>query len=266
MKHIYFIIFIIVFLITSCEQATDYYIGIPQQPEFTENGFVPGLNIFGVLRPDSGDHRNNSFVFVQQVYRALDIPDFYIIKDASVVVYEWTAGVKTDSAVFQLYPPDYNFSDTLYRAPQNFNPVVGRRYEIVCNHSDLPEALGYAYFPPPPVINDVEVIQTENKVRFSVLPDSLIGLIDVYISAEESSGFLDRFVPNDTAALQVQLQIPSELTNPELTIYAYDANLTNYYANSNISLNFNKYRTTISTLNSGFGVFGALNYTRIQLH
>ena len=58
-------------IIYSCEEVADYYLGFNQQPEIIENTFEPGLNLFGILRPDSKQGFNKSFVFVQQLWPAL---------------------------------------------------------------------------------------------------------------------------------------------------------------------------------------------------
>jgi len=50
-----------------------------------------------------------------------------------------------------------------------------------------------------------------------------------------------------------------------VNIYSYDNKLATYYANSNTALNFNKYRTTFSTLDSGFGVFGSMNVSGFRI-
>lgn len=267
MKHYFFHIFALTVIIAnySCESVTDYYIGIPQQPELTEDTFEEGLNIFGVLRPDFKADNNKSFVFIQEVYRALSNSDFVLIKDVDVKLYELENNTIIDTVNFPLVPPDSLFSDTLYRTQEYFVPKEGTTYRMVCIHNELPMAVGEASFPPPPELIEGSLIQSNRSVSFNLQPDPLIKLVDVYYNSDDGGAILNRYVVNDSVATKVSVQLPAGLKNSVLNIYAYDANLANYYANSNTSLNFNKYRTTISTLESGFGVFGAINFTKVSL-
>jgi hypothetical protein len=254
------------FALQSCEKVTDYYLGIPQQPEFTDETFVEGMNIFGLIRPDSRGEFNKSFVFIQQVYRALNESDFELIRDAEVRLYILEEGVVIDTVDFPLVPSDSLFSDTLYRSLEYFKPEIGMTYRLICEHQKLPVAIGETIFPPPPGLIDGSLSVSANRVQLSLSSDTRIKMVDVYYTSDEGGGFLGRFVPQDSTPMNISVQLPADLTEPDLIIYGYDGNFADYYANSNISLNFNKYRTTISTLESGFGVFGALNFLKVDLY
>ncbi len=253
------------FLIPGCEKVTDYYLGIPQQPEFEENTFEEGLNILAIIRPDTTGPYNRSFAYLQEISHALGEQDFSLVKGVEVTLVDHTDPDSPDSLIFPLVPADEFFRDTLYRPTETFTPVPGTRYSILCRHPELPAAVGSAVFPPPPVIREGSLVYASQMVHLEVEPDPLIKLIDLYYSSDQHSGMLGRFVPNDSVPLLIEAVLPADITHTKLTLYAYDANLANYYANSNISLNFNKYRTTISTLESGFGVFGGLNFTFVNI-
>lgn len=260
------LISVLILLNTSCEKVTDYYLGFPLQPDFTENTFEEGMNIFGILRPDTHADFNKSFVYVQQNWPVLEFNDssFTIIKYADIRLIEYENDVAVDTFHFPLLPPDTLFSDTLYRPAETFIPVPGNTYRLLCTHDNLPLATGETLFPDEPRIMPGSLSVSDKKIQFAVAPDAGIKMLDIYISSDESSGFAGRYVTNDTASTNIILTTTGT-GGVKIYIYGYDANLSTYYANSNTSLNFNKYRTTFSTLEEGFGVFGSLNLTELTV-
>lgn len=256
-----------ILLLNSCEKATDFYLGFPWQPEILENTFVDGLNIFGLLQPDDSDGSNKSFVYVQRNWPALEYTDesFTIIKNVDVRIIQKQNNAVLDTIYCPLLPSDSLFKDTLYRPDQVFSPIPGYTYQIICDHEDVPTALGETRFPHKPQLIDNSPIISEGRIEFEVAPDEGISMLDIYFSNEKFTGIVGRYVTNDTASSKIYFPIQGSGSS-NIDIYGYDANLAAYYANSNTSLNFNKYRTTFSTLEAGFGVFGSLNSIQIQVH
>jgi hypothetical protein len=75
MKHCIILMIVLINLLASCKEVADFYLGIPMQPKFEKNSYVPGLNIFGILRPDSTGSYNNSFIEIQKVMPAVSKND-----------------------------------------------------------------------------------------------------------------------------------------------------------------------------------------------
>lgn len=248
-----------------CESVTDYYIGIPQQPEFKENNFEEGMNVFGLLRPDNKNGFNSSFVFVQQNWPVLENKSYFIIQGVQVLIRKIEGGVPGGSIIFPLIPSDTLFRDTLYRPEEEFVPEVGEKYQLFCTHPDFPDLTGETTIPSPPQISPNSWSLEGNTLKFSVNPDSIIKMIDIYQIDGSKGIYIARYVTNDSIETDVEINLPVAYEGTYLKIFSYDANLASYYGNFNISLNFNKYRTTFSTLESGFGVFGSLNYTLVDL-
>lgn len=263
-KGIWFLFMLLILI--SCEKVTDYYLGFNLQPEFTENTFEEGMNIFGLLRPDHFGDFNKSFVYVQQNWPVLEINDssFTIIKYVDIQLIQIEDEVAEDTISFPLLPPDSSFTDTLYRPSQPFNPVPGNIYRIQCRHESLPTASGETRFPPKPEIVPNSLIAVDGNIEFEVAPHEGIKMLDVYVSSDVYKGITGRYVTNDSVGIKVFLSLPGAKI-ADIVIYGYDANLASYYANSNTSLNFNKFRTTFSTLEEGFGVFGSLNKTDFRI-
>lgn len=252
--------------LSSCDEVLDYYLGIPQQPELTQDPETDEFNIFGVLRPDSVAVYSKSFVFVQRIWPALSFTSFSLIPDATVSL---EVTVSPDSLYyldFPLMPPDDYFNDSLYRPAEPFVPQPGQTYRIICEHPDLNTARGSMVFPPPPAIRNGSYERTGETVHFTLDRDTLIGMYDVYLSGSGTSEFLGRFIPDDQPDLEVALRLPAETgAGYRLKVFSYENNLAVYIGNSNTALNFNKYREGFSTLESGYGVFGGLNFIELDL-
>jgi hypothetical protein len=252
---------LLVFMLASC----DYYLGINQQPDFEDRKIVEGLNIFGLLRPDSIGNYNRSFVFIQQIWPALEYESFAIIQDAEVLIEYLDDDSLMQIILLPLVPADEFFNDTLYRSLESFIPQAGRKYKLTCRKEGFPDAIGTTIIPAEPAVIPGTFNVTNGQVSFSLTGDSLFKMIDIYLVNDNEVTYLSRTVPLENADIEVMLNIPVISEGSMLYIYVYDSNLASYYGNANTSLNFNKYRTTITTLESGFGVFGSLNYLVIPL-
>jgi hypothetical protein len=261
------ILLLVSLFFSSCEKTLDFYLGIYEQPEFTEEGSTEGLNIFGVLRPDFRGEYNQSFVFVQKLWSATDwLEGFEILEEAEIVVYTYSHDRIIDTTRFLLMNPDTHlFSDTLYRPLYQFAPEPGVKYELVCSYPGLETARGYLFFPDKPVIRENSVSIEGSSVKFTVGSDTLIKMIDIYIDDGVSRMMLDRVLLSDSTDTDITAELPADPSGFRILIFGYDANLAVYYGNSNTSLNFNKYRTGFTTLETGYGVFGALNFTEVIL-
>jgi len=255
----FFYCLLIAFMAISCE----YYLGINQQPDFNDTDIPEGLNIFCMMRPDSAGGTNRSFLFVQKLWPVLVWGDFYIIKDVDVVLEHYAEDALTETIGFPLQLPDENYADTLYRPAEKFHPQPGDRYKLICRHADFPDAVGEIFFPSAPRIYDLSV--EGRNVSFSVEGDTLIKMLEVYLVAPGISVMLSRIATEEDLDTEISLELPADPAGMQLHVFSYDRKMAVYLGNSNTSLNFNKYRTVTTTLDSGYGVFGALNYTVTEL-
>ena len=256
---------ILLIVLGSCDELVDYYIGMNQQPDFTREADTDEFNIFAILRPDSLQGYNKSFVFVQRIWPALQFESFSILPGAGIVVEQIRDNDSSIFTEFPLRPPDSLFYDSLYRPIVPFNPQPGEQFRIRCEHPDLNPAVGELVFPSKPAIVNNEIRIENPTIRFSLEADTLIEMYDIYLSYQGSSHLVWRGVQEegeDTYVEIVQEVIPP---GAKLKIYSYESRLASYVGNSNISLNFNKYREGFTTLESGYGVFGALNFVEVEI-
>ena len=261
-KQIYIVSLGLALLLFSCE----YYIGLNQQPKFVNKHTEEGLNVFGLLRPDSTEGFNKSFVYVNRVFPALELEGYDILKPAFVKIDKIVQDSLTESVVFSLLPSQTVRTDTVYRPATYFSPEAGERYRLTCKYEGMPDAIGETIIPSKPQIDPETIIIDRKMISFSLLPDSLTGMVDIYQIADNDNHLLvSRLVTFPDRKTDVEIILPFDHSGTRLMICAYDQNMAAYIGNSNISLNFNKYRTTISTLISGFGVFGSMNFYEMEL-
>ncbi|HHU99155.1 MAG TPA: hypothetical protein PLB07_06970 [Bacteroidales bacterium] len=261
-KQIYIVSLGLALLLFSCE----YYIGLNQQPKFVNKHTEEGLNVFGLLRPDSTEGFNKSFVYVNRVFPALELEGYDILKPVFVKIDKIVQDSLTESVVFSLLPSQTVRTDTVYRPATYFSPGAGERYRLTCKYEGMPDAIGETIIPSKPQIDPETIIIDRKMISFSLLPDSLTGMVDIYQIADNDNHLLvSRLVTFPDRKTDVEIILPFDHSGTRLMICAYDQNMAAYIGNSNISLNFNKFRTTISTLMSGFGVFGSMNFYEMEL-
>ncbi|MDI9533874.1 MAG: hypothetical protein QM238_09490, partial [Bacteroidota bacterium] len=220
----------------------------------------------GLLRPDSTEGFNKSFVYVNRVFPALELEGYDILKPAFVKIDKIVQDSLTESVVFSLLPSQTVRTDTVYRPATYFSPGAGERYRLTCKYEGMPDAIGETIIPSKPQIDPETIIIDRKMISFSLLPDSLTGMVDIYQIADNDNHLLvSRLVTFPDRKTDVEIILPFDHSGTRLMICAYDQNMAAYIGNSNISLNFNKFRTTISTLMSGFGVFGSMNFYEMEL-
>lgn len=247
----------------SCEKAVEYYFGINMQPDFLEDDFVPGLNIFGVIRTDSTDDINGSFVYIQKVIRAVgDSLSEIEIDSADVCIYRLEKGDATDTILFN----QLNISDSSYRSyvPQtDFIPVQGQTYELKCSASGLPELGGITNIPFQPEITNLSVLH--NKIEFDIIADTTAFMYKIYLLRGDEVFYSNILLPSSGAYTHFSFNGEASQAS-RIVIYSYDKNLAAYTANSNTEFNINNYRQYDNQVNNGYGVFGSVNYLKFDLN
>ncbi len=265
-KLIYKIVFCLSLLLAGCEDIRDIYLGVYLQPEIEENNYEEGLNIIGILRPNSVGTINRSFVFVQEVAPALaEDPDYDLdsmnVYDADVIITNEDTGEETS---FVWTNADSLFSQTRYRPQTDFKVTAGSTFNISCSADDLPVLTSSTTIPDTPEIIKNTLYLSGKTLSFDIEYDSSIFLYEVYVYQDDNQvGFL-RQTPD--SASRTSCEIALNVATPTLVeVYSYDYNLSSYITVSNTNLNFNKYRTSFGNVDNGYGVFGSLNYIAVSL-
>lgn len=246
-------------LLTGCKEIADFYLGVPLQPRFDDYRFEPGLNIIGIIRPDSTAVFNNSFVEVQKVVRAIGSNDSLGVDTTQVVVSLINGGDDNKLYPFTLSNHNSAFTSIKYRPDGQFKPKSGDIYKIECEYLDLPRLTAYTIVPNAPVLNENSIAINSKGIYCEIEKDSGIFMLDIY---GYSGGTLVAYQRLETSTdVNTGILFTGVSVLDSVSVYGYDYNLANYYLTSNTSLNFNKYRQSYSEVTNGYGVFGSLNKT-----
>lgn len=256
MKKVIIPMICILMAFSSCKEALDVYLGVPLQPRFDSSAFIPGLNIFGVLRPDFTHNYNNSFIIVQKVVPAVGDSLGWEIDSALVWV---SKEISPSDSTCEFLQNNYNgtFSETNYRPDCNFSPVPGEIYRVECIYEDLPVLYAYTIIPNQPKIAG-SIKYDNGTLGMEFITDSSYYMLDVYAYSNGQVIGFQRLPFIEELNTQVTLS-PIHQKPDSVIAFSYDYNLAVYYLTSNTSLNFNKYRKSFSTVENGYGVFGAIN-------
>jgi hypothetical protein len=266
MKKLNLIIYItVIIMVSACTNDNLYDFLLGPQPNFIDHQKLnPGLNIFGILRPDSVDGHPMSFVLVQKIVPAINETDSFSleINDAFVMIYQLNNGSVNDSFPFNY---DRNDSTNSKYRPSKFSPKAGDHFKIVCKAEELPDLTGETIIPGIPLIEYDTIYTESNKIRFSVLNDSSAAMYDIYLNTG-SNTYTKRIIKAETGNTAVEIETGDNiLLHAQLTIYVYDKNLAEYFTAANVFIKPNTYRPPFSMVENGYGCFGSMNILHRQL-
>jgi hypothetical protein len=258
----------IILSLSSCEKAIDYYLGVPMQPNFFEDSnWQKVMNLFGVIRPDSGTVPM-SFVFIQQTFPTKGASDKedYIIKNAEVYLYVTKNSGLQDTIKLDFYESQ---DTTTWKFPRykadSLKPQAGDHYKLHCIAPELPDVTGETTVPAIPKIVDGSMNLSSQKMVLELFPDTVVYLYDIYLFSENDMT-TKRFFHSSSYGLKVEWTFGKQAQWKYLAIYAYDRNLAKYMTTATNSLySFNVYRPPITSVEGGFGVFGAMNCLFVNL-
>jgi hypothetical protein len=243
--------------LNSCSKDDLIDLVIGSQPTFIDSHqFTAGLNIFGVIRPDSVDGKPMNALHIEKVIPAVSsTDDSTTVVDYSAAIYKTVNNRLIDSLCFT-----YKYPDTIYtHLPTDFNPLPGNRFQIVCKSPGLPTLTAETIIPNQPAIVDNSISTTGNKVQFSIQADATAYLYDVYlfVGRTQYTQRILRATAGDTH-ITIDANLSGDIPN-RVVIYAYDKNLSEYLTAPNLFIKPNTYRPPFSSVRNGYGCFGSLN-------
>jgi hypothetical protein len=233
------------------------------QPHTLENtGHQPRLNVFGILRPDLLQGLPLSYVHLEFAYPTDDIPDSSIISDASVKIVKLNGATAIDSSLF-IYSDLEVFPTREYRNG-NFSPQAGT-YHLICARNGYPTLTAQTTIPPVAVIQAGSLQKNGNELSFNIERAEQIRLYEVVLIGTDWS-LRDRCIRPKTGDISVVFSLKDIAEHSGiLIIYGYDLNLSEYLT-ANLSIKPNIYQKDFSTVENGYGCFGALNVYRQVIH
>ncbi len=248
------IIIIIFFNFSGCDSIDPTAPG-PQPNILESTEHVAKLNVFGILRPDSLQGLPLSYIHLEYAYPTDDIPDSSIVADAKVKIIKLDGETGVDSSLL-IYADWDVFPTKEYRNASLF-PRDGT-YQLICERTGYPTLTARATIPPVPVIQEGTLQRKGNELSFTIKREEQIGLYEVVLIGPDL--FLkERFIRPKTGDISISFPVKdSSGSSGLLIIYGYDLNLSEYLT-ANLSIKPNIYQKDFSTVENGYGCFGALN-------
>ena len=246
------VIFNLVLISVSCEKVLETYVGLPIQPTNINSVYVPGLNVFGVLKAGAIMDTLNHFFEVHYIQHVFDTTSNININDAEITL-------TNDTNNYIL-----NSKDGLYYH-LGIVPIPGQVWNYTCIY-DTFEVTSQTIIPNMPVVRRSSIEMNHGNIKFTIDYDASAFLYDVYF-IDENSLVTKRIVPEYTNDIEVKLDIEYDESSEIKLIYviAYDQKYEQYVTTSNIFFKPNAYRPRFTTVDGGYGCFGSLTSLEINL-
>ena len=253
------LIFIILFIIN----CNNWDLTAPgPQPIILENTeHQPKLNVLGILRPDSTDGISLSFVHVELSFPINNYPDSAIVPNADVKILKLKGNVIVDSSNF-IYTDFGVFPNKEYRS-QSCSPTKGT-YQLICQKEGFPTVKAQTTMVDVPQIEEGSFQVHESTLSFKIVRDEQVGLYEVVLQGN-SWLVKERILRSKQGNIPVEFSLKN-IPKGEcaLKIYAFDNNLSEYFT-ANLSSKPNIYQKDFSTVENGYGSFGALNVLEMEI-
>jgi len=232
------------------------------QPIILENTeHQPKLNVLGILRPDSTNGISLSFVHVELAFPINEYPDSVTVTDANVKIFKLDGNSVVDSSKFT-YSDFGVFPNKEYRG-QFFFPKQGA-YQLVCQKEGFPKVTAQATMVDAPEIEEGSFQVQDNTLSFNIIRDEQMGLYEVVLQGNTWMK-RDRFLRTKQGNLSVEFAL-NDISKGEclLKIYGFDNNLSEYFT-VNLSSKPNIYQKDFSTVENGYGCFGAMSVLGMEV-
>jgi hypothetical protein len=248
-----FVIYNLTFLLSSCEKVLETYVGLPMQPNNINSVYVPGLNVFGVLKAGAIMDTLNHYFEVHYIPHVFDTTSNININDADITL-------QNDFNTYNLN----NHGNGLYYN-LGIDPIPGQEWNYTCVY-DTFEVTSQTIIPNMPVVSENAIEINDGSIKFSIDYDASALMYDVYF-IDEYSYITKRIVPEYGNNIEVQLDIEYDESSAINLLYviAYDQKYEQYVTTSNIFFKPNAFRPRFTTVDGGYGCFGSLTSLEIDL-
>jgi hypothetical protein len=256
-------IFILTLLISSCtkEDLIDVFIG--GQPNFyEEDNYDKQLNVFTILRPDSSGGFGKSIFELSRTRQALNdtLSDSLLLSGSTITLIKLKDQIVIDTLGFTYYWRDSLVLNPSSDLNSSFTLEESFSYHLEINSEGFSTLYGECTPPSKPSLAS-EVNNSGVTISFSLKKNTSIYLYEVFLVYDDLLSNPYRIQPqNDKEETLVVIEnfYPDEALQ-KILIYSYDKNLSTYYSFSNVFIKPNTYRPPFTTVDGGYGCFGAIN-------
>jgi len=238
---------------------------LPHQPgpmpsEIVETVFEPGLNILGIIRADG--EAGSSFI---NINRALTTEEIYsdTIQNFSPRVDHVRVSARSSQAEY-LFSRDGDSSDWSNYLDSTLMAVPGETYDLEISAPGFPLLTGSTQVPLQPQVAPGTLQRDGDQLSLVIQHDPSIFEYKLYLLLMD--GIQERIIqPTNENTISVDWQFDPE-AGPliALMLAGLDENLTRY-GNSPISFIPNTYHPDGSTVSGGYGCFGSVAISWVDL-
>jgi len=222
----------------------------PMPTELIETEFEKGLNVFGLLRDDGIS--GSSFIRVEQ---AIKVDEFNDTMSVDIRSADVTIMHNASSATYLFQFEEDTARGNLFFNPY-FTPAEGETYTLTVKAESFPTVTASTTIPQRPSIKNLSFL--EELYEFDLIMTEDTGMYEVYLFLESGYAVNQRVINDGQSSKSVTLKIPDGYGLPYLlNIYGYDPQLTEY-TNAAVTLRWNTYQETVTTVEGGYGTFGAV--------
>jgi len=229
----------------------------PMPKTIIDTDFVPGLNVFSVLRLDG--QPGSSFLYVERVYETEEMAEEAfspVIKDAEVIVRN-----EQDQSSFLFIFEEDSIRGAIYKN-DDFLPVESNQYSLTITVPELPNLFASTVIPVKPSIDSTSLKISDRSLSFILYTSQNTDSYDIYLFLSNGS-LHQRIVNPEQDELKIQFDFPVKKGTPLwIEIYGYDPNLSEYLSSS-ITLKPQTYYEMVNPVSNGYGCFGSVSKTTI---
>ncbi len=251
-------ILLISLLFVGCNDIAEYYVGLKTQPDISKEDIQPGLNVYGILKSGPSFDTLNHYFEIQQIKFVWDSFDSICVDQAEVVLTRHPFAGNVEQYTLSCQQNCAYINEDIVTAP-------GDCWQYVCDY-DTFTVTASCIIPNQPVVSNVVVSNESNSIELSVLSDSTAFMYDVYILSGNDY-YIEKKIPTNGVDTEFSISPQWSVADKPIAIFvfAYDQNLEKYYTTSNTFFKPNAYRPYFTTVDGGFGTFGAVSSTCLQL-
>ncbi len=228
----------------------------PMPKEIIDLKFEPGLNVFGIIRLN--ENNPESFVYLHE---ALKTKDFYKYEDSNI--YDASVIISDEDSVYNFHIQ--NEIDSIRYINQNFIPKEREIYyleiDATTENGDL-HLYAEAQVPTIPAIKNLEIKENQTLVQLITTDDAFYYELILFFENEEIKQPL---LINENNNKEIIFHYSDKYGKPLLLgIAAYDKNLAKYL-NASTGIIPQTYQEPISTVENGYGCFGAISLNTFDI-
>ena len=245
-------------VLSGCVKIGEFYVGLTMQPDMENSPFEPGLNVYGVVKCGADFDSVNYHFEVQRMLDLLDWSEGMEVDDAKIHLHRIT----TQGEEFD-YDLSYYYDGSIYRN-DSIQTLPGDRWTYRCAE-DTFEVTSSCVVPNLPVIQNAKL--TGNRIGFEVKADTSAFLYLIYVFQGENI-HTEYKIPSINQDAEFSTDLEWVVSDEPIFVYvcAYDENLRKYQTTSNTFFKPNAFRPSFSTVEGGYGTFGAIAIQSVVLN